>query len=77
MSNLTILALRVVLALALAGSVFVQAVMVPLVALDMRDVAGIELVHELELADSGLLRTRSRLMRLAGPTSSARLAKCR
>lgn len=47
MSNLTILALRVVLALALAGSVFVQAVMVPLVALDMRG------------ADADVLRLRT------------------
>ena len=36
MGNLTVLALRVVLAMALAGSVFVQAVMVPLLAIDLR-----------------------------------------
>ncbi|MFD0316969.1 DUF2975 domain-containing protein [Streptomyces flavalbus] len=36
MGNLAVLALRAVLALLLAGSVFVQAVMVPLLAIDMR-----------------------------------------
>ncbi|MET0525461.1 MAG: DUF2975 domain-containing protein [Nocardioides sp.] len=46
MGNLALLALRIVLAVALAGSVFVQAVMVPLLAIDLRedfssDVAGI------------------------------------
>jgi len=35
--NLTVLALRVVLAVLLAGSVFVQTVMLPIVAIDMRD----------------------------------------
>jgi Protein of unknown function (DUF2975) len=35
MGNLTVLALRVVLAASLAGSVFVQAVMVPLLAIDL------------------------------------------
>ena len=47
MGNLTILALRVVLALALAGSVLVQTVMVPLLALDMRG------------ADADVLRLRA------------------
>jgi len=37
MSNLTILALRVVLAIALAGSLFVQAVFVPLIWIDLDD----------------------------------------
>ena len=37
MGNLTVLALRVVLAMALAGSVFVQAVMVPLLAIDLKE----------------------------------------
>ncbi|MEV5438214.1 DUF2975 domain-containing protein [Streptomyces sp. NPDC052682] len=36
MGNLTVLALRAVLVVLLAGSVFVQAVMVPLLAVDMR-----------------------------------------
>ena len=38
MGNLALLALRIVLAVALAGSVFVQAVMVPLLAIDLKDV---------------------------------------
>ena len=37
MGNLTVRALRVVLAMALAGSVFVQAVMVPLLAIDLKE----------------------------------------
>lgn len=37
MGNLAILALRVVLAMVLAGSVFVQAVMVPLLATDLKE----------------------------------------
>jgi hypothetical protein len=37
MGKLTVLALRIVLALALAGSVFVQAVMVPLLARDLNE----------------------------------------
>jgi hypothetical protein len=37
MGNLALLALRIVLAVALAGSVFVQAVMVPLLAIDLRE----------------------------------------
>ncbi|MFE6284861.1 DUF2975 domain-containing protein [Streptomyces sp. NPDC057877] len=37
MGRLTVLALRAVLVALLAGSVFVQAVMVPLLAIDMRD----------------------------------------
>jgi hypothetical protein len=37
MGNVTVLALRVVIALALAGSLFVQAVMVPLLWLDLDD----------------------------------------
>jgi len=37
MGNLALLALRIVLALALAGSVFVQAVMVPLLAIDLSE----------------------------------------
>ena len=37
MGNLTVLALRVVLTGLLAGSVFVQVVMVPLLAIDMQD----------------------------------------
>ncbi len=37
MGKLTVRALRVVIALALAGSVFVQAVMVPLLWIDLRD----------------------------------------
>ena len=37
MGKLTLLALRIVLALALAGSLFVQAVMVPLFATDLND----------------------------------------
>jgi hypothetical protein len=35
MGNLTVLALRIVLAVGLAGSLFVQAVMVPLLAIDL------------------------------------------
>jgi Protein of unknown function (DUF2975) len=35
MGNLTVLALRIVLAMVLAGSLFVQAVMVPLLAIDL------------------------------------------
>ena len=38
MGNLTVLALRIVLVMALAGSLFVQAVMVPLLAIDLEDV---------------------------------------
>jgi Protein of unknown function (DUF2975) len=46
MGRLTVLALRIVLALALAGSLFVQAVMLPLLATDLEedfgsDVAGV------------------------------------
>jgi hypothetical protein len=37
MGNLALLALRIVLVVALAGSVFVQAVMVPLLAIDVRE----------------------------------------
>lgn len=37
MRKMTVLALRAVLALLLAGSVFVQAVMVPLLAIDLRE----------------------------------------
>jgi Protein of unknown function (DUF2975) len=37
MGRLTLLALRIVLAIALAGSLFVQAVMVPLLATDLND----------------------------------------
>jgi hypothetical protein len=37
MGNLTILALRIVLAMVLAGSLFVQAVMVPLLAIDLNE----------------------------------------
>ncbi len=37
MGNLALLALRIVLAVALAGSVFVQAVMVPLLAIDLSE----------------------------------------
>ncbi|OSZ57787.1 hypothetical protein OQI_25295, partial [Streptomyces pharetrae CZA14] len=37
MGRLTVLALRAVLGALLAGSVFVQAVMVPLLAADLRD----------------------------------------
>lgn len=37
MGRLTVLALRVVLAMLLAGSVFVQAVMVPLMAIDLEE----------------------------------------
>lgn len=37
MGNLTILALRIVLAMVLAGSLFVQAVMVPLLATDLSE----------------------------------------
>lgn len=43
MGNLTVLALRVVLAMALAGSLFVQAVMVPLLAVDLREDAGTDI----------------------------------
>jgi hypothetical protein len=39
MGNLTVLTLRVVLAGVLAGSLFVQVVMVPLLAIDMRDIS--------------------------------------
>src|SRR5215213_6374778 len=38
MGQLTVLALRVVIVMVLAGSLFVQAVMVPLLAVDMDDV---------------------------------------
>ena len=38
MGNLTVLALRIVLVMALAGSLFVQAVLVPLLAIDLEDV---------------------------------------
>lgn len=42
MGNVTVLALRVVLATVLAGSLFVQAVMVPLIAIDIEgDLAGV------------------------------------
>ena len=37
MGNLALLALRIVLAMALAGSLFVQAVMVPLLAIDLKE----------------------------------------
>lgn len=37
MGQLTVLALRIVLAMVLAGSVFVQAVMVPLLAIDLEE----------------------------------------
>lgn len=37
MGKITVLALRIVLALGLAGSVFVQAVMVPLLAIDLKE----------------------------------------
>lgn len=37
MGKLTVLALRVVLAMVLAGSLFVQAVMVPLLAIDLKE----------------------------------------
>ena len=37
MGSLTVLALRVVLAMVLAGSLFVQAVMVPLLAIDLKE----------------------------------------
>jgi Protein of unknown function (DUF2975) len=37
MGNLTLLALRIVLAMVLAGSLFVQAVMVPLLATDLKE----------------------------------------
>ena len=37
MGRLTVLALRVVLAMVLAGSLFVQAVMVPLLAIDLKE----------------------------------------
>jgi len=40
MGKLTVLALRIVLAVALAGSVFVQAVMVPLLARDLNEDMG-------------------------------------
>ncbi|RJL24248.1 DUF2975 domain-containing protein [Bailinhaonella thermotolerans] len=40
MGKVTVLALRVVLAALLGGSVFVQAVMVPLLAADLEDLAG-------------------------------------
>lgn len=43
MGRLTVTALRVVLALALAGSVFVQAVMVPLITIDLGE-AGADVV---------------------------------
>lgn len=38
MGRLTVLALRIVLALVLAGSLFVQVVMVPLLAVDLKEV---------------------------------------
>ncbi len=42
MGNLTVHALRIVLAMVLAGSLFVQAVMVPLIAIDIEgDLAGV------------------------------------
>lgn len=41
MGKLTVLALRVVLALVLAGSVFVQAVMVPLLAVDLGEAGAV------------------------------------
>lgn len=44
MGKLTVLALRIVLAMVLAGSLFVQAVMVPLLAVDLGD-AGADLVR--------------------------------
>ena len=40
MGNLTVLALRIVLAMVLAGSLFVQAVMVPLLAIDLNEDLG-------------------------------------
>ncbi|MFL4480415.1 DUF2975 domain-containing protein [Paeniglutamicibacter sp. ORCA_105] len=43
MGNITVLALRIVLALGLAGSLFVQAVMVPLLAIDLNE-AGPEVI---------------------------------
>jgi hypothetical protein len=43
MGNITVLALRIVLALGLAGSFFVQAVMVPLLAIDLNE-AGPEVI---------------------------------
>src|SRR5918995_5404449 len=39
MGTLTVLALRIVLAMVLVGSLFVQAVMVPLLAIDMEDIS--------------------------------------
>jgi len=39
MGKLTVLALRIVLAMVLAGSLLVQAVMVPLLAIDMEDIS--------------------------------------
>ena len=39
MGNMTILALRIVLAMVLAGSLFVQAVMVPLLAIDLEELS--------------------------------------
>ncbi|MCX2971137.1 DUF2975 domain-containing protein [Streptomyces sp. TRM70308] len=44
MGKLTVLALRVVLVVLLAGSVFVQAVMVPLLAVDLEELDG-QLAH--------------------------------
>ncbi|QBI52943.1 DUF2975 domain-containing protein [Streptomonospora litoralis] len=44
MGKLTVLALHAVLAMLLAGSVFVQAVMVPLLAVDLREAGG-DLAH--------------------------------
>ena len=43
LGKLTVLALRVVLATGLAGSLFVQVVMVPLLAVDLRDDLGADL----------------------------------
>ena len=45
MGNLTILALRIVLAMVLAGSLFVQAVMVPLLATDLNEDFGSDVAH--------------------------------
>ena len=54
MGQLTVLALRIVIVMVLAGSLFVQAVMVPLLAVDMDDVDNVVRVPVLVIVVLGI-----------------------
>ena len=70
MGRLTVLALRIVLAMVLAGSLFVQAVMVPLLAIDLKEDFDPSLASPTSPFSATPSRTASSAASCCRPTSS-------